>query len=133
MRRLWCDGVTPLASARRILAPGAALTAQRACFDPAHLRVSGRWHETSRPSTGPSCRDPQVLRRLAAPVEHDLSALPREHRRERVLVTLGGIVMGDDRREVEATLQHRDHLVPGLEHFAAVDALDLEALEDHLV
>ena len=41
--------------------------------------------------------------------------------------------MRDHRREVEAALQHRDHLVPGLEHLAPVDALDLEALEDHLV
>ena len=35
-------------------------------------------------------------------------------------------------REVEPALQHRDHLVPGLEHLPAVDALQHEALEDHL-
>ena len=32
--------------------------------------------------------------------------------------------VGDDLAHVEAALQHRDHLVPGLEHLAPVDALD---------
>src|SRR6188474_3894921 len=41
--------------------------------------------------------------------------------------------MRDNRRYIEPALQHRRHLVPGLEHLAAVDALDDEALEDHLV
>ena len=46
---------------------------------------------------------------------------------------LDGEVMRDDRRDVESALQQRRHLVPGLEHLAAVDAPHVEALEDHLV
>mmetsp|Transcript_85169 Transcript_85169/g.244467 ORF Transcript_85169/g.244467 Transcript_85169/m.244467 type:complete len:357 (-) Transcript_85169:188-1258(-) len=34
---------------------------------------------------------------------------------------------------VEAADEHALHLVPGLEHLPAVDALDLQALEDHVV
>ena len=41
--------------------------------------------------------------------------------------------MGDDGRDVETTLDHRPHLVPRLEHFPPVDALDLEALPDDVV
>ena len=40
-------------------------------------------------------------------------------------------VVGEDRRHVEAALEHAAHLVPGLEHLSAVDALEDEALEDH--
>src|SRR5215467_13162020 len=67
------------------------------------------------------------------PVEHDLAALSREHRRECRLEIAERVVMRDDRLQVEPALQHRDHLVPGLEHLAAIDALDLETLEDHLI
>ena len=35
-------------------------------------------------------------------------------------------------RDVEAGFQHHGHLVPGLVHFAAVDALDGEHVEDDL-
>ena len=41
--------------------------------------------------------------------------------------------MRDDAADVEPALQHRRHLVPGLEHLAPVDALDHETLEDDLV
>ena len=41
--------------------------------------------------------------------------------------------MRDDRADVQPALQHGSHLVPGLEHLAAVDALHVEALEDDLV
>ena len=41
--------------------------------------------------------------------------------------------MRDHRANVEPRLQHARHLVPGLEHLAAVDALHDEALEDHFV
>ena len=37
---------------------------------------------------------------------------------------------GDDRRDVQAGLDHRRHHVPGLVHLAAVDALDREHVED---
>src|SRR5438105_15648113 len=67
------------------------------------------------------------------PVEHDLSRLPRAHRLERLQVLLGGESMRQDRPHVEAAREHGAHLVPGLEHLAAVDALEDEALEDDLV
>src|SRR5258706_878656 len=67
------------------------------------------------------------------PIKDDLAALAREQGRERVLVLLGGVVVRDDWRKIESALQHRGHLVPGLEHLATVNAADLEALEDDLV
>src|SRR6202171_1572071 len=74
-----------------------------------------------------------VRDRLSRPIENDLAALTREHRRKRGFKFFGGIVVGDDRRQVEAALNHRHHFVPGLEHLAPVDALDLKALEYDLV
>ena len=39
----------------------------------------------------------------------------------------------DDRADVQARLEHDGHLVPGLVHFPAVDALDGEHVEDDRV
>src|SRR3569833_2015735 len=39
--------------------------------------------------------------------------------------------MGNNRADIEPTLQHDSHLVPGFVHFAAVDAADGEGVEDH--
>src|SRR5687767_11490729 len=58
---------------------------------------------------------------LAGP--HDLEALER-------VVDLEPV--GDDRADIETALEHARHLVPGLVHLAAVDALEMEPLEDHL-
>ena len=41
--------------------------------------------------------------------------------------------MGDYRAHIESALQHARHLVPSLEHLAAVDALDHQAFENDLV
>ena len=41
--------------------------------------------------------------------------------------------VSDHARDVEATLEHYRHLVPGLVHFAAIDAADCELVEDNLV
>ena len=48
-------------------------------------------------------------------------------------IVVDGEGVRQNRRKIEAALQHRDHLVPGLEHLASVDALDLESLENHLI
>ena len=58
------------------------------------------------------------------PGAHDLEAL----------LELGvGEAVRDDRRDVQPGLEHHRHLVPGLVHLAAVDALDREHVEDHRV
>src|SRR6188508_1111506 len=67
------------------------------------------------------------------PIENHLPRVSALHDLEAVAVSRKRQAMRDDRRYVEPALQHRRHLVPGLEHLAAVDALDDEALEDHLV
>ena len=41
--------------------------------------------------------------------------------------------MGNDFLHIEPGLQHGEHLIPGLEHLAAIDALDGEGFEDHAV
>src|SRR5262245_60664958 len=68
-----------------------------------------------------------------APVEDDLARLPGPHGLEAALEFLDREVMCDHGRDVEAGLQQRRQLVPGLLHRAAVDAAHVEALEDHLV
>src|SRR5882762_6057794 len=62
------------------------------------------------------------------PVQDHLSGLPRQHRLESGRVVVDREPMGDHGRDVQARLQHSRHLVPGLEHFAAVDAFDHQPL-----
>ena len=61
--------------------------------------------------------------RRRCPVEHDLTAIAAAHRLETFEEPARGQAVGDDLAHVKAAFQHRDHLVPGLEHLAAVDAL----------
>ena len=70
---------------------------------------------------------------LRLPVHHDLARLTAAHDVERVLIVRIGHAMRDDGTDVQAALQERGHLVPGLEHLAAVDAFDRESLQDHLI
>ena len=42
-------------------------------------------------------------------------------------------MMRDDRPHVQTALQQAGHLVPSLEHLPAIDALDGEPLEYHLI
>src|SRR5271166_2378471 len=72
-------------------------------------------------------------RGLRRPVEHDLTAIAAAHRLETFEEPARGQAVGDDLAHVKAAFQHRDHLVPGLEHLAAVDALEGQLLEDDLV
>src|SRR5579883_3545580 len=67
------------------------------------------------------------------PIEDDLAGLAGIHDLEAFQVLVDAIAMGDHGPYVEAALQHRRHLVPRLEHLAAVDALDDQALEDDLI
>ena len=63
--------------------------------------------------------------------EDDLAALAAGGDREGLLEVAVGEAVRDHRRDVEARLEHHRHLVPGLVHLAAVDALDREHVEDH--
>src|ERR1039458_5478475 len=68
-----------------------------------------------------------------APIQNDLTAVARAHDGECLLVFPPGEVMGNDGRDIEAALQHYGHLVPGFVHFAAIDALDGQYVEDDLM
>src|SRR5437868_15530491 len=57
--------------------------------------------------------------RPSLPVEHDLAGAALQHRLEAGLEVGIGHAVGDDRGESETGLDHRRHLVPGLEHLAA--------------
>src|SRR5208283_1706449 len=70
---------------------------------------------------------------ILVPIEDYLATLAGKHRGERCLELFGQEMVRDDRRQVESALHHVNHLVPGLKHLAAVDSLDLQTLENHLV
>src|SRR3546814_9238365 len=71
-------------------------------------------------------------RRSSGPVQHHFAALPRQHGIKPVLELAGAKAMRNDGRYIEPALQHGDHFVPGLEHFAAIDAFDLQPFENNL-
>ena len=55
---------------------------------------------------------------------------PELHGVEALLEVLEAVAVGDHRGDVQARLEHDGHLVPGLVHLAAVDALDGDHVED---
>ena len=70
---------------------------------------------------------------LCGPVQHNLTGVAGDHGFE-ALFEFGVMeVMGDHRMEIQAALNHGDHLVPGGEDLAAIDALEGQTLEDHMV
>src|SRR5882672_1216570 len=64
------------------------------------------------------------------PIKDDLPSFPSTHGLEALLIIAPGKTVRDDRRNVQAGFDHDGHLVPGLKHFAAVDALDRQHVED---
>ena len=78
---------------------------------------------------GPSIFDPPDDHQSRMTLPHS----PRPTMSNASSNVVGGQAMGDDAADVETALQHGGHLVPGLEDAPAVDALDLQALEDHVV
>jgi hypothetical protein len=66
----------------------------------------------------------------SSPVQHDLTTLTRQHRVESLLEV--GVVeaVRDDRLDVQAALQHHCHFVPRLVHFATINSLDGQHVED---
>ena len=69
----------------------------------------------------------------SGPVEDDLSALSGEHGLKGLLEIGHGKLVGDHGGGIQAGADHGTHLVPGLEHFATIDAFQDEPLEDDLV
>ncbi len=57
-----------------------------------------------------------------APVEDDLAGVARLHQLDRFLELRVGKAMRDDRRDIEAALDHGSHFVPGFVHLAAVNS-----------
>ena len=69
---------------------------------------------------------------LLAPVQNDLPGLPAVHS-GKALLELGVVEpVGNDRREIQAALDHVGHLVPVI-HLTAIDALEGQALADDAV
>src|SRR6478672_4486012 len=64
------------------------------------------------------------------PVQNHLAGLTRAHGLEAFLEALVAHLVGDQRGQVQTGLQQAQHLAPGREHLAAVDALDGQGLED---
>ena len=69
---------------------------------------------------------------LLAPVENDLARAPRLHRGKALRELGSGEAMGDNGGYVQAILQHRDHLVPGLKDLAPIDPFDRDGLKDDM-
>src|SRR6185295_4900201 len=70
---------------------------------------------------------------LSVPVEDDLAGLALQHRLEALFELLIREAMGDDRFEIEARLNQRRHLVPGLENLTAINAFDGEHVEHDFI
>src|ERR1700683_1607243 len=66
------------------------------------------------------------------PVQNDFAGLAADHGFEAFFVVLVAEAVSDDGRDVDAGGDEDGHLVPGLVHFAAVDAADSEHVEDDL-
>src|SRR5690349_8657480 len=69
----------------------------------------------------------------SVPAQHDLAGLARFHQLEAFLELLDRQLVRERLAEREAAEHELRHLVPGLVHLPAVDAMDGEALEDDLV
>src|ERR1700692_4732524 len=57
------------------------------------------------------------------PAQNHLPRIPRRHRLEALLILRIVEAVRDHRADIQSRLQHHAHLVPGLVHLAAVDAL----------
>src|ERR1700739_2414754 len=67
----------------------------------------------------------------AGPVEDDFAGFAGDHGGETIFELPVRVAVGDYGGDVEARVEHYRHLVPGLVHFPAVDALDRDHVEDH--
>ena len=70
------------------------------------------------------------LRLLLRPGQHNLAAIALQHGVEALLEIMARVAVRDDRADVQARLEHDGHLVPGFVHLPAINALEIEHVED---
>src|ERR1700733_14824566 len=85
---------------------------------------------TNTSAAGQIGRGPLQLR---CPIEDYLARLAGAHRLETLYVVFDFEVVRNNGCERQPALQQTRHLVPGLKHLAAVDALQRQALENDLI
>src|SRR4051794_21895526 len=78
----------------------------------------------------PSCRA-SATSDQPGPVQHYFAGLAGAHGRESLFEISVAVTMRDHGRDVQTGMDQHRHLVPGLIHLAAVDALDGDHVEDH--
>ena len=71
--------------------------------------------------------------RLLCPIENNLAAAAAVHCFKTLFKVTIVEPVSYHRGEVKTCLNHCAHLVPSFEHFPAVNALNIETLEDYLV
>src|SRR5262249_31743848 len=67
----------------------------------------------------------------SAPIEHDFAGVAGFHQLDGFLELRVGEAVRDDRRDIQAALDHGGHFVPRFIHFAAVNAFDRQLIEYH--
>ena len=73
----------------------------------------------------------QCVAALVYVYDHAARDLARPHGGKALLEPVDGKAVGDYPADIEAVLQHGNHLVPGLEDLTPVDPLDGDRLEDN--
>src|SRR5579862_5215755 len=97
-----------------------------------HVRcVPTRRPRTTRAKAAPTTRRISCARRPeSGPLENYFACVAGAHYLKRLFEVAIGKAMRDDRPNIQSSFQHDSHLVPGLVHFAAVDAFDAEHVEN---
>src|SRR6056297_636053 len=77
-----------------------------------------------------SANSPYMLSVLL-PIENDLARFAAVHDCEALFELPIVQAVGDDGRNIQPRIDHHRHLVPGLVHFATVDSLEGQHVENH--
>src|SRR6266704_6982394 len=115
--------MTSAPSSTRMLEP-CGLTMTRSALNRPSERILSSSARISCWTLANTCRTFRDRRLPVSPGEDHLAALCAAHRGEGPLEIGGVEPVRDDRGDIEARLDEHRHLIPGLEHLAAVDALD---------
>src|SRR5437016_3064605 len=76
------------------------------------------------------CAGLLVSRSSFLKIENDFPRVTRPGEFDGFFELLKWKAMGDDRGNIDPALDERRHFVPGLEHFASVDSLQRQTVED---